>query len=402
MKLHRIFTAICLSAVLVSLASCSDEPREETKAKYIFLFIGDGMGMNNVAVAESYLSYKEGYLGGSYLTMTQFPYFGYATSYSSSSIVTDSSASGTAIASGEKTNNSFLGVDPDGNPVKSMAYDLKEEGYQIGIVSTVPINHATPSAFYANSANRYDYYNISRQIPGSGFDYFAGAGFLQFNGKEKDQEPIDAVLGRDGYEVYYGVEEFRQNSTGKEHAVFCQESNRKESARDYVTDGSPASDVTLAGMLELGMEFIDDEKPFFFMCEGGNIDWAAHANKVMPMINDILEFDGAIKVAYEFYLEHPEETLIVVTADHDTGGATLGAGKYYVNWNVLEEHWVESGNRNNLSEEENAELNRKASIGWTTDAHTGIPVPVFAVGKGAEKFSGMMDNTDFKGKILCE
>ncbi len=404
MRLTRIFAGICTIALLFCATACTNSTeKQEEKAKYVFLFIGDGMGISNIAVTESYLSYKAGKLGGEMLTMTQFPYFGTATSYSADSNVTDSSASGTAIASGEKTYNTGLGVDASGEPVKSMAYDLKEDGYQIGIISTVPINHATPGSFYASSKSRNDYYGISKQIVGSGFEFFAGSGFIDYNGKKDNpQEPIDAYLESNGYLVSYGIEEFKAEAAGKDNVVFCQESNRSESAGNYVSSGKIAEDASLGQMLQLGLEQFDTEKPFFFMCEGGKIDWTAHDNKVMPMIMDILEFDQAIEVALEFYKEHKDETLIVVTADHETGGVSLGTGEGSVNWNVFEEQWETDGQKNSLKREDNEELNRKGRIGWTTRSHTGGPVPVFAIGKGAEKFSGRMDNTDIKGKILCE
>ncbi len=404
MKLTRIFACICTIALLFSATACSDGNKEQDeKAKYVFLFIGDGMGFSNIAVAESYLSYKAGKLGGEMLTMTRFPYFGTATSYSADANVTDSSASGTAIASGEKTYNGGLGINADGEPVKSMAYDFKEDGYQIGIMSTVPINHATPGSFYASSRSRDDYYDISRQIAGSGFDYFAGSGFIDFSGrKDNPQEPIDAYLEANGYTVSYGMEEFKAEAAGRSRVIFCQESNRSESAGNYVSSGKIAEDASLSQMLQLGMEQFDMEKPFFFMCEGGKIDWTAHGNKVMPMIMDILEFDQAIALAYEFYKEHPDETLIVVTADHETGGVSLGCGEDHIDWPALEAQWEKDGKKNDLGREENEAMNTKASIGWTTTSHTGSPVPVFAVGKGAEKFIGRMDNTDIKGKILCE
>jgi alkaline phosphatase len=155
-------------------------------------------------------------------------------------------------------------------------------------------------------------------------------------------------------------------------------------------------------MLGLGLEFFDTEKPFFFMCEGGKIDWTAHGNRTMPMVMDVLEFDEAIAKAYEFYKSNPEETLIVVTADHETGGLTLGCGESTINWEKLEKQWLDEGKKNTLSDEENRKLNQECSIGWTTGSHTGGPVPVFAVGKGAEKFAGRMDNTEFKVKILGE
>ena len=401
MKLHKLISAICITAMLFNLSAHEAEAKKkDEKAKYVFLFIGDGMGSTHVAVAESYLSYLQGKLGGAILTMSQFPYYGTATSYSADANVTDSSAAGTAISCGVKTYNGGLGIDAEGNEARSLAYDLKDAGYQVGIISTVPINHATPGAFYASSSSRNDYYGISKQIAESGFEFFAGSGFIDFRGKGDKEEATDIYLEKNGYEVSYGIAEFKEEAAGKEKVVFCQESNKEESAGNYVSSGKIAEDATLGQMLQLGMEFFDDDEPFFFMCEGGKIDWTAHANKVMPMIMDILEFDEAIAVAYEFYKKHPKETLIVVTADHETGGISLGSGPDHVNWQMLIEQWEKDGKQNNLGWRENSEMNRKASIGWTTGSHTGGPVPVYAVGKGAEKFMGRMDNTDIKGKIL--
>lgn len=403
MKLYRLCIAIITLMMACALSGTEAKAQQnDEKAKYIFLFIGDGMGATHVAAAESYLSYKEGKLGGEMLTMTSFPYYGTATSHSANRNVTDSSASGTAISCGEKANNYTLGVNADGEPIKSMSYELKEDGYQIGIISTVPLNHATPGAFYANSKSREDYYNISTQIAGTGFEFFAGSGFIDFKGKDQKEEPIDAYLERYGYEVSYGIEEFKKESKGKDKVIFCQESNRSESAGNYVSEGKIVEDATLGQMLGLGLEFFDTEKPFFFMCEGGKIDWTAHGNRTMPMVMDVLEFDEAVAKAYEFYKSNPEETLIVVTADHETGGLTLGCGESTINWEKLEKQWLDEGKKNTLSYEDNRKLNQECSIGWTTGSHTGGPVPVYAVGKGAEKFAGRMDNTEFKVKILGE
>jgi len=403
MKTRKLIAALVITVMALGISEFSVEAKKtDKKPKYIFLFIGDGMGYAHVSAAESYLSYKEGKLGGAMLTMTQFPYFGTATTYSANRYVTDSSAAGTAIASGEKTDNGMLGVDPEGNPVKSIAYDLKEDGYQIGIISTVGINHATPGSFYANSASRSSYYDISKQIPDSGFEYFAGDGFIEYQGKSRTEEPVDAYIERNGYAVAYGIEEFREETEGKKHAVFCQASNKSESADNYVSEGKLKEDASLSQMLELGMEFIDDDEPFFFMCEGGKIDWTAHDHRTMPMVMDILEMDAAIATAYEFYKKYPEETLIVVTADHETGGLTLGCGPDMIDWKRLEDQWLGEGKKNTLPKEENERMNRECSIGWTTGSHTGGAVPVYAVGKGAEKFMGHMDNTDIKGKILGE
>ena len=352
MRLQSIITAILTIAMTFnSVSFTSDAKKKDEKAKYIFLFIGDGMGANHVATAESYLSYLQGKLGGVTLTMSQFPYYGTANSYSADKNITDSSAAGTAISCGVKTYNGGLGVDAEGNPVKSMTYDLKEDGYKIGVMSTVPINHATPGAFYASSNSRNDYYDISTQIVKSDFDFFAGSGFIDFRGKKgEDKEAIDVYLEKNGYEVCYGIEEFKKDSQGKDKVVFCQESNRAESAGNYVSSGDIPADATLAEMLQLGIDYLTDEEPFFIMCEGGDIDWTAHANKTMPMVMDVLELDEAVAVAYEFYKKHPKETLIIVTADHETGGLSLGAGPEIIGWETLIEQWEKDGKQNNLVE----------------------------------------------------
>ena len=398
--MKRTLGIFAIIAMCMSLCSCCQKNNEEGKAKYIFLFIGDGMGATHVAVTESYLSYKAGKLGGEQLLMSQFPYYGTATTHSANRHITCSSAAGTAIACGEKANNGTVGINKDSIEIQSIAYTLKEDGYRIGIMSTVPINHATPASFYAHSLNRGNYYEISSQIPASGFEFFAGAGFLDYKDKAGDKEATDAYLEKNGYTVSYGLEEFRNESEGKTHVVYCQASNRNESADNYVSDGTVEEDATMAQMLELGLEFLGDEEPFFFMCEGGAIDWSAHDNRTMSMVENVLDLDGAIKVAYDFYLKHPEETLIIVTADHETGGLTLGCGSSTVNWEKLENQWIESGKKNVLDAEANREFNRSCSIGWTTGSHTGGAVPVYATGAGAERFCGRMDNTDIKGKIL--
>ncbi len=403
MKLNKIIAAIATLLILTGgLTGCTQTEEAESQPKYVFLFIGDGMSLNGVLATESYLSYvKDGKHEGVELTMTQFPYMGVATTYSADKYVTDSAASGTAIACGEKTNNASIGVNADGEPIKSIAYELKEDGYQIGIVTTVPINHATPSAFYANSTNRYGYYEISKQIPESGFEYFAGSGFMKYKGNEGNEEEIGLYLEKNGYTVCYGIEEFKTKAAGKEKAIFCQESNRN-GAEDYVSSGKIVEDASLREMLQLGLDHIDQTEPFFFMCEGGKIDWTAHAHKIMPMMMDIIEFDNAIALAYEFYKQHPDETLIVVTADHETGGMSLGGEHDQVNWQMIIDQWEKEGRHNNMTDEENKAMNDKASIGWTSTHHTAGPVPVFAVGKGAERFTGKMSNKDIKGKILCE
>lgn len=395
------FSILIWAIAITFLTGCCNHNNTDEKAKYIFLFIGDGMGATHVAAAESYLSYKAGKLGGEQVLMTTFPAHGTVTTHSADRHITCSSAAGTAIACGEKANNGTVGINKDSVELKSIAYDLQEEGYNIGIISSVAVNHATPAAFYAHNTRRGNYYEIGLEIPESGFDFFAGAGILDRTGKDGNKESLDAIIESSGYALGYGVEEFKQNAVGKDKAFFCQPSDREE-VDNYVSDGKDVEDATLAQMVELGLDFIGCEEPFFIMCEGGTIDWAGHDNKTMSMVMDVLDFDAAVKVAYDFYQKNPDETLIVITADHETGGLTLGAGSSTIKWEKLEKQWIENGYKNTLDKEANRELNKNSSIGWTTGSHTGGPVPVYAIGKGAEKFIGRCDNTEIKGKILGE
>lgn len=404
MKMKKIILIIAAIAMAMSLNSCQDKKTESTRAKYIFLMIGDGMGASHVAVAESYLSAKAGKIGGEQLTMTQFPYYGTCTTHCLDKTITCSAASGTAIASGQKTLYSRLGCDGDFNRLESMAFPLKEEGYKIGIMSSVPITHATPAAFYASTPDRGDGYGIMKQIPDSGFDFFGGSGFEDMFGKDGQQLGADKYLEQHGYEVCFGPEEFLAAADTCERIVFCQQKSKAEDAKAYVSEEADAEDITLAEMLQLAIDYLGDEEPFFIMCEGGDIDWESHSSYTMPMIEKVISFDNAIAVAYEFYKAHPEETLIVVTADHETGGVAIGQGESwsntFIDWIKIEEEWEKNKEKYLQDSKANREFNEASHIGWTTSYHTGGPVPVFSIGKGAEKFMGRIDNTDIKGKIL--
>lgn len=404
MKMKKIILIIAAIAMAMSLNSCQDKKTESPRAKYIFLMIGDGMGASHVAVAESYLSAKAGKIGGEQLTMTRFPYYGTCTTHCLDKTITCSAASGTAIASGQKTLYSRLGCDGDFNRLESMAFPLKEEGYKIGIMSSVPITHATPAAFYASTPDRGDGYGIMKQIPDSGFDFFGGSGFEDMFGKDGQQLGADKYLEQHGYEVCFGPEEFLAAADTCERIVFCQQKSKAEDAKAYVSEEADAEDITLAEMLQLAIDYLGDEEPFFIMCEGGDIDWESHSSYTMPMIEKVISFDNAIAVAYEFYKAHPEETLIVVTADHETGGVAIGQGESwsntFIDWIKIEEEWEKNKEKYLQDSKANREFNEASHIGWTTSYHTGGPVPVFSIGKGAEKFMGRIDNTDIKGKIL--
>lgn len=385
-------------AAVLAVACCLSCSKADKPAKYIFLFIGDGMGHENVSVAESYLSYKDGLIGGTQLCFTQFPYLGMADTYSANDRITDSSAGGTAIACGVKTNNGMLGVDPDGNPVYSFALDLQDRGYNIGIMSTVQVNHATPGAFYGHTKSRYDYYGITQEIPVAGYKFYGGQNFLNFNGNEGNDNS-EEMLNEAGYDVCFGEDEFNNAKKGKRSKMVYIAEPRGTITQQYESRDLKSQTVSEVSMFKSCMEYLGDKKPFFIMCEGGEIDWEAHSNNTMPMITAIQNMDEAVKVAYEFYLKHPDETLIVVTADHETGGVAIGNGHSPL-WEVYDD--AVGGGKTYPAGADNKALNAKGGIGWTTTGHAGSPVPVYAIGKGAEKFCGRFDNTDISKKILCK
>lgn len=388
---------ICYGALRKSFRSSSATPQ------YIFLFIGDGMGNSQIAAAESYISYKAGKLGGEQLLFTQFPCLGLMTTYSADHQVTCSSASATAFSSGVKTNNNYLGVTPDGALTRPFSLDLKEDGYKIGIISSVPINHATPAAFYAHSTDRWGYYDISLQLPSSGYEFFASPGFVDFYGRDGKQRSTSDFIREKGYTVCWGEEDFLSKKDTARQIILCHESMKDKSVSDYSFDYD-RTQVSLSRMLELGLSYIGDKDPFFFMVEGGEIDWFAHENTVFPMVRAIRHMDDAVAVAYEFYKKHPDETLIVVTADHETGGLALGYNYDWAfsvqDWAKLEKEWAAENYRDTMDFATRKAFQRECGFGWTTNEHTGAPVPVYAVGKGAERFRGRIDNADIPELIL--
>lgn len=403
--IYLIIGLIFIGAAATTLLS--HLPQKERKAKYIFLFVADGLSHTHVSMTESYMSYKAGKTGGERLAFSSLPYSGNVETYSVDSPVTCSAAAGTAIATGVRTRSRFVGRGPDGEPVRSFTFDLKERGYRIGIISNAPINHATPACFYSSPVDRDDFYKITTDIPKSGFEFFASVGFKEFNSRVEGEPDTETYLNSQGYTILWGRDEFAQRDSDIEKLIICNKDNKGRDAMDYMADGTiDAEDFTLPEMVSAGVEFLSDKEPFFIMCEAGTIDWAAHINKTLPTIKLIQEMDEAVKVALEFYRSHPDETLIIVTSDHETGGASIGYGDVWKKdqpiWRILDSAWTAAGEKNVLNSEDNRKLNEAAHIGWTTNYHTGGDVPVYAIGKGAERFCGKMNNTDFKNKILAE
>ncbi|WP_140938184.1 alkaline phosphatase [Sphingobacterium lumbrici] len=318
------------------------------KAKYVFFMIGDGMGLNQVNVAEIYSAELAGRNGVFPLVFTQFPYATFGTSYSLSHGVTDSAAGGTALAVGKKTKNGVIGMDSAATtPYKSIAYAAKAKGMKVGIATSVSIDHATPASFYANRADRNMYYEIGLDLIKSNFDFFAGSGFLKPTKTFDNQEApsLFPQFEKAGYRIVKGYNAFQQIKQSQDKIILINTDGTDPSALKYAidqkTDDLKLADITAAAIEALTIN--SKGEGFFLMVEGGKIDWACHANDGGTAIHEVLDFNESVKLAFEFYKKHPEETLIIVTADHETGGLGIGSGGSSLNTKALEGQKISQG-----------------------------------------------------------
>ncbi|MGN0986435.1 MAG: alkaline phosphatase [Otoolea sp.] len=313
--------------------------------KYIFLFIGDGMSYPQVQLTNYFVSAanqdgrtvtvngeeKSILSSKSQLTMMDFPIAGSAQTYDSTSFAPDSASTATSIATGHKTWSGSINVSEDfSEKYETIAEKLKKQkGYKIGILSSVNLNHATPAAFYAHQASRNSYYEIGEELIASGFDYFAGGGLKKVTGSEKDKESLYDLAEKAGYQVVKTQKEAEALTAEDGKVIVIDEHLADSDAMSYELDRK-ADEWALADYVEKGIEVLDNENGFFMMVEGGKIDWACHANDAASTITDTLALDNAVEKAVEFYQDHPDETLILVTGDHETGGLTIGfAGTDY-------------------------------------------------------------------------
>ena len=285
--------------------------------RYIFYFIGDGMGMGPVMTAQAYN--REILKNDQPLLMMQFPVVSWCMTYSASHSITDSAAAGTALSTGHKTKNGMLGMDPDTVSVTSITRQFKDAGYGVGIVTSVAPDDATPGAFYAHVPYRKLYYDIDIQAARSGYDFLAGAGLLGTVTADGDSTDVLDVMAEQGVQMIYGPDEITRINSDK---VFLVNPRGTSPYNIGYTIDSIGGVLTLPLIAETCLEHLERVSPdrFFMMVEGGNIDHALHGNDGGAAVKEVLNFDQALKVAYDFYLAHPDETLILVTADHDTGG----------------------------------------------------------------------------------
>lgn len=315
--MKRIFYLLLL-ALLVT--GCSSEP----KVKYVFYFIGDGMGVNEVIGTNLYNQAN----GQGNVNFTGFPVVNFITTVSANSLVTDSSAAGTALATGTKIDNGVVGVDPNGNWTGNLTEWAHAAGFGTGVATSVGVNHATPASFVAHTASRNGYEEISLQMIDSPVDFMAGATFLTNRGSGHDAAYFEHKADSAGIAIFKGPAAIRGIDVTKPR-VLCLSAKTEDSipyAIDRKEDDTRLADFTDAGIRYLEARY--GKKGFFFMIEGGKIDYAGHGNDAATCFQEVNDMAESVDLALAFLARHPKQTLIVITADHETGGLMLGSGRY--------------------------------------------------------------------------
>lgn len=453
--MKRVIVSI-VAIVLVCFGALAKQP------KYVFYFIGDGMGINHVYGTQLFNAAANGKDEPEELTFTQFPYRGFISTWNRTTLVTDSAAAGTALATGEKTYNGSIGMDMDHKPLKSIAVLAKEAGYGAGVVTTVGVNHATPAAFYGNADDRNSYNLIFDQLLEGRVHFAAGGDILVTRKSGVTPQQQFEKARKAGWTVFLGDE--CRNQTGAAEKTLCI--GAAELGHDELPYAMENTGVTLADLTRTAINNLSTyhKKGFFLMVEGGTIDHAGHSDDAASAFHEINDMDRAIDVAMEFYRKHPQETLILVTADHETGGLGLGAGRYELHLDKLLYQNITKGTldrrlqmlqkRGDATWEEVRDMISEATGLWTKVAvdprseakfretfvatfygsnnskdqnmyyshemlskqvidyldlaagiyfdhtsHTGAQVPVFAIGAGAAEIVASRDNTDIP-KIL--
>jgi len=326
---------------------------KKNKPKNIILLIGDGMGVSQVFAG---MTANKGHL-----FLENCKYIGFSKTQSADNYITDSAAGGTALSCGVKTYNGAIGVDINKNPVKTILEEASEKGLSTGLVSTSAITHATPASFIAHQAGRSSYEEIAADFLKTDIDVFIGGGFEHFT-KRKDGRNLADELEQKGYKVETDMNKIKKINKGKLAGLTADVHNGRVSERG---DMLPIAAETAIKILS------NNKKGFFLMIEGSQIDWGGHAGSTIYVAEDMLDFDQVIGKALQFAAKD-KETLVIVTADHETGGMALTGGS------------MENG---------------VVQAAFPTNEHTAVMVPVFSYGPGAEEFIGIMENTDINAKM---
>lgn len=353
MKKHYFISLACIMMLAFSVSSCTDEPKNESPNNVI-LMIGDGMSTPQIYAAMLALDRP--------LSFERFPYTGLVKTYSDNKRITDSAAGGTAIAIGKKTNNGFIGMTPDSVAQPSMLDLMHDSGKKTGVVVTCSLTHATPASFIAKNPSRNNNYEIAEYIAGNErVDFMAGGGRKYFFNR-KDSVDLRPVMEANGWSIYDNLADVSLASQKIAVMVADKHPDTFPNRGDFLPD---AIDTALSFLSSNG-------NGFFLMVEGSQIDFAAHANDSTYLVNEMDDFDHAISRVLRF-AENDGNTLVLVTADHETGGLTMidPEGKY-----------------------------TNVCYRFSTRSHSPLMVPIFAYGPGACNFSGIIDNTDILPKVL--
>lgn len=342
----------------ISQAGLAPVPEEmKKKPKNVILMIGDGMGLGQITGAL--------YSNSNKLNLEKFPIVGLHKCHASDKLITDSAAGATAFSCGKKTYNGAIGVDPDKKPCETILEIFQADGKSTGLVTTSTIVHATPASFAAHQPQRKMYEEIALDMSDANVDYMVGGGKKYFDRREDERNLIEE-MSKNGYKM----DDYFANSFEKSDIPLEGKYAYFSSDDDPLPLSQGRSYFQRAALSALPFLESRSSKGFFLMIEGAQIDWGGHANKGDYIVSELLEFDSIIGKVLE-YAEEDGNTLVVVTADHETGG-----------YSIVGDSKMDS-------------LETK----FTTGYHTATMIPVFAFGPGAEAFSGIYDNTAIFDKL---
>jgi alkaline phosphatase len=350
---------LLLLLVATSMISCypvkKSAFRENAKIKNVIFLIGDGMG-----IAHTYAAMT---ISENPLNIERCEITGLQKTFSANNYITDSGAAGTSLAGGKKTNNGAIGVDDQGNKLKTLLEISEENGLATGLVSSSAVTHATPASFIAHQSSRGSYEDIAADFLKTDIDVFIGGGYDHF-ARRADGVDLTQALASKGYEVITSMEVLRKSEAMKiAGLVYPQQPPYRLKGRGDMLPEATGKAIEILSR---------NPKGFFLMVEGSQIDWAAHAHAADTLIDETLDFDGAAGIALDFAMREGN-TLVIITADHETGGVTITGGD---------------------------RKSKTVELSFSTPGHTAVMVPVYASGPGSGKFTGIYDNTELFQKIL--
>lgn len=486
--MKKYLSLLLVTVLLLSVTCVFAEQPQPATPKYVFFFIGDGMSSPHTTAAQYYLGTKLNPESKvpvmEPISFAKFPILGQIYSYDATSFAPDSSSTASAMASGKRALSASVnvgykegekGLEPNADdPYKLITQYAKEAGMRIGVITTVSLDHATPASFYAKSAKRSAYYDIALQgLSGQVVDFLGGGGLLQPTGSDNNQKDLFEIAKENGFTLFNTNEDIRAIGPDSGRVLAISPELRDSKSMEYEIDrlAGGATNLSLAEMTAAGIRNLENsEKGFFMMIEGGKIDWAAHANDVVTLMYDVYALADAVDEAVAFAEKHPDETLIIVTGDHETGGLSLGYAltKYTIHMEYLQHQKMsyvamdalladliakqatfdeimqaiqdnygltrEEGHPLSLAARDISQLSaaytfgmlpsdlregiigveeelhygtynpmsvtachilaNKAGINFSSYSHTGLALPVYAMGAGAELFSGSYPNTD--------